>query len=464
MEQMKKLSIQNKIAYSSAGVGDAAAYSFVGTYLMFFLTTVGHVSPALAGTIIALGSIWDVLNSLIMGFWSDKSTGKMGRRRPFLLAGATIVAVTSSLLFFKVGGGPVFQGIYYCVMTLAFWTGFSTFFVPYLALGSEFTSDYTERTKLRSFTYGFNIIGTMIGVVMPSVLIKVLSDKGMGSEGAWLMTGTLVGIISAVSIYVTVVMSKGIDLPIPPAQKTKLSIGHSLAGMVHEYTNLLKLKPLRYLLFASILFLIANTISGADRLYFYTYNLNFSATTVSGILLFTSLIGLFFAPAIMTLTRWLDKRSLLMSIMLGSAILLTIFKLTGVTTFTGALLLTFSYGAGASAYWQLMPAMIYDICEYDELETGSQRAGSIVSLLSVSEALSSAIAIQSLGIILQLAGFDGSLLVQTPLALDWVENALIVIPAVFMVLTVVMVYLYPITKKKFEEIQLELQERKRNQS
>ena len=59
---MNKLSIQNKIAYGSAGIGDAAAYSFVGTYLMFFLTTVAHVKPALAGTIIGLGIAWFIFS------------------------------------------------------------------------------------------------------------------------------------------------------------------------------------------------------------------------------------------------------------------------------------------------------------------------------------------------------------------------------------------------------------------
>ncbi len=456
---MNKLSIQNKIAYGSAGIGDAAAYSFVGTYLMFFLTTVAHVKPALAGTIIGLGSIWDVMNSLIIGFWSDKSTGKMGRRRPFLLVGATLVAISCSFLFFAVDAGPVLTAVYYVIMTLAFWTGFSTFFVPFLALGAEFTGDYTERTKLRSVTYGFNIIGTLIGVALPSILVEFLSDKEFTTESAWLITGTFVGVISAISIYITVGMSKSKDIPRQSAKKEKLSPIKSVTGMFREYSYLLKLKPLRYLLLASTLFLMANTICGADRLYFYTYNLNFSATSVSAILLLTSLMGLFFAPVIMTFTRWLDKRSLLMTMVLGSAILVTLFKFTGVSTFSGALLLTFAYAAGSSAYWQLMPAMIYDICEYDELETGKRREGSIVSLLSVAEALSAAIAMQALGIILQLAGFDGSAKIQTPLALEWVENSIIVIPAAFMVLTVVVVYFYPITKKKFEEIQAALGKR-----
>jgi glycoside/pentoside/hexuronide:cation symporter, GPH family len=454
-----KLSFKDKIAYSSAGIGDGAAYSVVGTFLMFFLTTVGHVSPVLAGTIIALGSIWDVIWSLVIGFWSDNSGSRMGRRRPFLLIGAVMIAVSCSLLFNAIDAGPVFKAIYYGTIILVFWIGFSTFFVPYLALGAEYTDDYTERTKLRSVTYGFNILGTLIGVVLPLTLVDLLSSCGFDTEGSWFMTGAFVGIVSAVSICITVALSKDKDKACRREEEKKRAVIESLADMVKGYAGVLKLKPIRYLLAASIFYLIASTIYGADRLYFYTYNLKFDTASSSAVLLFTSIVGLLFAPVIMALTRWLDKRSLLIACMLVSAVLVAVAKFTGITTIAGMLLFIFVFYIGSSAYWQLMPAMIYDICEYDELETGKRREGSIVSLLSVSEALSQAIAMQLLGIILQLAGFDGSSASQTGAALEWVENSLIVIPAVFMVLTVFMVFLYPITKKKFEEIQVELRKR-----
>ena len=454
-----KLSFKDKIAYSSAGIGDAASYSVVGTFLMFFLTTVGHVSPVLAGSIIAFGSIWDVIWSLVVGFWSDNSGSRMGRRRPFLLAGAVLIAVSCSLLFKTIDAGPVFKAVYYGAMVLVFWTGFSTFFVPYLALGAEFTDDYNERTKLRSVTYGFNIIGTLLGVVLPLILVDLLCGWGFGTEGSWLMTGAFVGIVSATSICTTVALSKNKDIACRREKEEKRAFVRNLADMVKSYAGVLKLKPIRHLLLASIFYLMASTIYGADRLYFYTYNLKFDTASSSLVLLFTSIVGMFFAPVIMALTRWLDKRSLLIVCMLVSAVLVAAAKFTGITTIGGMLVFIFVYYIGSGAYWQLMPAMIYDICEYDELETGNRREGSIVSLLSVSEALSSAVAMQLLGVILQLAGFDGSSATQTASALEWVENSLIVIPAVFMVLTVFMVFLYPITKKKFEEIQSELRKK-----
>lgn len=473
---LMKLSKKEKLAYSSAGIGDAAAYSLVGTYLMFFLTTVAHVDPAPAGTIIAIGSIWDVVCSLISGYVSDHSNSRLGRRKPFLLAGATTIAVSCSLLFNAFDASPAVRAVYYAAMVLIFWTGFSTFFVPYLALGAEITDDYNERTKLRSLTYGFNIFGTFLGVVLPSAIVDVLTSSGFTRAHAWHLTCTLVGIAAAATIYITVFFLKekkgGEDNPLRSVGLENLQEesrenpkrteqenqrnSASLADMLKGYAGVMKLKPIRYLLAASIFYLIANTVYGADRLYYYTFNLNFDAAAITTVLLFTSVIGLFFTPVIMTLTRWFDKRSLLILMMLVSALPTAAARITGITTLGGMLLFTFLFCIGSAAYWQLMPAMIYDICEYDELETGNRREGSIVSLLSVAEAFSQAIAIQLLGIVLQLAGFDGEAATQSAGALGFVELSLTVIPAAFMLLTVVMVYFYPITKKKFEEIQQSL--------
>ena len=111
-------------------------------------------------------------------------------------------------------------------------------------------------------------------------------------------------------------------------------------------------------------------------------------------------------------------------------------------------------------YWQIMPALVYDVCEYDELETGKQRQGAIVSLLSLVEAFSAGLGSQLLGIILQFAGFDGEAAVQSETAMLWVENSMTLIPALFVVLSLIALKKYPITKERFAEIQAELARRK----
>jgi GPH family glycoside/pentoside/hexuronide:cation symporter len=113
-------------------------------------------------------------------------------------------------------------------------------------------------------------------------------------------------------------------------------------------------------------------------------------------------------------------------------------------------------------YWQFMPAIVYDVCEYDELETGKQRQGAIVSLLSLVEAFAAGLGSQLLGIILQFAGFDGEAAVQTDTALLWIENCLTIVPVIFLALAWFSLKKYPITKERFAEIQRQLTERKAN--
>ena len=66
------------------GMGDAVVYSFIGTFLLFFLTTVAHIPPAIAGTIAAIGSVWDVFASSLVGYLSDHSRSHSGHHPQLL--------------------------------------------------------------------------------------------------------------------------------------------------------------------------------------------------------------------------------------------------------------------------------------------------------------------------------------------------------------------------------------------
>lgn len=457
-----KLTNKSKFGYASASFGDAAAYTFIGTFLMFFLTTVVKISPVTAGTITAIGSIWDTLWSPVAGYWSDHCRSKMGKRRPFMMFAAFPIAAATCLLFTSIDASESFRAVYYGVMVIVFWLAFSTFFVPYLALGADFTDDYNERTVLRSYAYGFNLLGLVAGMVLPTVIVDFLCSRDLSIEGAWQITAAFVGACSAISIYITVAVSKGKDLYIEEiddgAKKKKFTV-KSFGGIFMEYLDVLKLKPIQCMIGASIFYLIAYAMYTADRLYFFTYNMGLSAGEISALMIATVIVGVIYIPIVTLMSKKLDKRSVLIIMLLLSAVFVSVAKITGIGTMEGMILFIFVVGIGNGTYWQLMPSMIYDVCEYDELETGNKRKGSIVSLQSLSEALATAMGMELLGIILQLAGFNGEAAVQTPSALDWIESAITVIPAALMVGAAVMIYKYPITKKSFEEICGKLKEK-----
>ena len=163
-------------------------------------------------------------------------------------------------------------------------------------------------------------------------------------------------------------------------------------------------------------------------------------------------------------SRMTDKRTTLLLVFAVGAVSVTIARFTGVEGSLQLHIFIFFVAISTSLYWQLMPSIIYDVCEYDELESGKKRQGTIVSLQGLVEALATGIGVQLLGIILQIGGFDGSAEVQTERALQWVENSVTIVPACFLVLAFCALYRYPITKKRFEEIQRQLEEKKKKEA
>ena len=95
--------------------------------------------------------------------------------------------------------------------------------------------------------------------------------------------------------------------------------------------------------------------------------------------------------------------------------------------------------------------------------SGENRSGAVISLQALSESLSIALSNQMLGIILQVAGFDGSLAVQTATAQHWIANCFAVIPGLFMILAALLIKKYPIDKTAFERVMKALERRNKGE-
>ena len=460
---MEKLTFRSKIGYASAAFGDAAAYALINTFLMFFLTTVAKIPPAAAGAITIAGALWNTLINPIAGYLSDNAATKWGRRRPFMFLMAVPMAAALYMLFTAVDLIPQIRPFYYAAILLIFWTAYTSFFVPFLALGAEYTQDYNERTELRSYASIFNMTGNLAGMVLPSIFVAFLCERGFSQSGAWSVTGGVVGICAMLSIWITVKAAKSKDRPAPEGERYGL-LRFKLRQIFGEYGQVLKLKPVKYLLFTSLFALICNSLFAADLVYYFTYNHGLSAGQISGMFLYRTIVCVLLILIVKKVSRLADKRTTLLLVFAVGAVSVTIARFTGVEGSLQLHIFIFFVAISTSLYWQLMPSIIYDVCEYDELESGKKRQGTIVSLQGLVEALATGIGVQLLGVILQIGGFDGSAEVQTERALQWVENSVTIVPACFLVLAFCALYRYPITKKRFEEIQRQLEEKKKKEA
>ncbi|SHI71240.1 MFS transporter [Algibacter luteus] len=132
---------------------------------MFFLVTAFGMDPFLAGLLGGLPRIFDALTDPIMGFISDNTKSRWGRRRPYIFVGAILSGILFALLFqMSEDNSVMFNFWYFLLMSLLFLVGNTMYATPLVGLGYEMTSDYNERTRLMAFA---NTVGQIAWMLVP---------------------------------------------------------------------------------------------------------------------------------------------------------------------------------------------------------------------------------------------------------------------------------------------------------
>ena len=167
-----------------------------------------------------------------------------------------------------------------------------------------------------------------------------------------------------------------------------------------------------------------------------------------------------FVPFIAGMANRLDKKIVFMCGIGGAGLLLMASRFMGVDSLAGVTAVCLIYSVANTCYWQLMPSMLYDVCAAEELVSGENRSGAVISLQALSESLSIAAGFQALGISLEMAGFSSEAAVQPDMALEWVSNMFTLIPGLFMLLVFLMMTRYPINKKNFSRVMEALEKKK----
>lgn len=447
---MGKTTFKDKLGYGIASMGDAVGYSLTGTFLLFFLTTVAGISPGIAGTITAVGAVWNAVVNPVIGYFADKVTTRFGRRRPLIFVFTIPLMLTMFLLFTNIQMPMTIKPLYYGFLLMLYWTSYTGFVVPYLALGVDYTSDYDDRTVLRLFGSFFNMVGSMFAMVMPTMIVEAIQGFGFTVGQAWSMTGLLLGIITLITNMVTVVAAKHKDVCSEEELAAK-GTAHSF-DIIKEYISVAMLKPMRPLIVASLTALIGYTMIMSDVVYYLTFNIGMTAVQISGVMLAKTIIGAIFIPIVGKLIAMTDRRDTLMGAYILGCIGLCLVRFIAFPDNISLAVYILFISLCTSVYWQVMPGVFYDVCEYDRIKNGRNRSATIVSFQGLVEALAAGIGGQLLGLVLEFAGFAGERVVQTETAQLWIENATTFIPVIFFVITLVALYKYPLDKRAYNEL------------
>ncbi|MCR4668354.1 MAG: MFS transporter, partial [Clostridia bacterium] len=358
-----KLSLKDNLTYGVGSAGDSLVYSLTGSFLMFFLTTVAGVDPGAAGVITAIGAVWNALYNPVMGSFADRFGSRYGKRRPLIFAFSIPLLISVFLLFTNVSFPPFFKTVYYGAMVILFWSSYTGVFLPYLALGADYSEDYDQRTVLRLYASLFNNIGSVTAVACTNLLVSFMEQRGLSTDSAWSVTGGILGLVTFITFFITFATSKEKDPPCEPAGKKPEGAG--LFAAVGDYLSVLKLRPVKHLIVASVASLICYSMLIACAVYFFTFNMGFSPAKTSLLLTCRVLIAFLLLPVSGHLAMKYDKhRALLILSLIGAALTISI-RFTGVGNPVLLGLFVVAMSLCANSYWQLMPAIYYDVCEYD---------------------------------------------------------------------------------------------------
>ncbi len=442
------------IGYGTGALGFAAAANLFFVFFLFFLTTVAGFDPAVSGLIILIAVLWDGVTDPLVGYLSDNSRSRYGKRRPFILMGSIPLCVFTILMFTDISflSGTAKQ-IYFIGINMLFWTFFTAVDIPWATLGSELTDGYNERTKIRTVSSVFLQAGALLTMVAPPFLI-VWGTEQFGNEAAgW----TYMAAISAVGILIAYLVSWNSTRGREPLESLETGTPRKSFRLVSQISVALKNRSMKYLLVTATL--LVGSFSGilpAVLMFLIKYNLGIEDEAELSLYLgIYAVSAIVFTPvAGWVSTRFADslgKAKTLGCFVLVSAVVLLLGKIVGVTPMMTAVMLT-AVGFGGAALWVFIYVLAYDVATVEAYKTGENKDGVVVAVMSFFLKFGMALGMGLGGLLLSIFGFDENASIQTEAALAGIETVFCVVGGLTVLLGAVFCFKFPITQHKYEAI------------
>ncbi len=463
----KKVPFGQKIAF---GVGMFANQMFpaiLGIFMVVLVQDLGFPGW-MWGLIFFAPRIFDSLTDPIMGFISDNTRSKWGRRRPYVFIGGVIMGIAFIIMWQLYAENSLeYNFWYFFLWSLVFYLGLTLFSVPYVAMGYEMSDDFHERTNIMAVAQW---IGQWAWVIAPWFwIIMYDQDWFPSAEGATRQLAIWVGIGCAICAIVPAVFIKSestLDRDYMPLNAS--NIGSSLIEILKGFVEAFKLKPFRKICIAT--FLIYNAFNTVAALTFFVivYKLFNGDASASGVwvVLFGCLgaLGTTFLviPIITKMSKWWGKKNAFIvsqSISIVGYTMLYFLFIPGKPWMYIIALPFFSFGIGS--LFTIMMSMTADILDIDELNTGLRREGIFGAIYWWMVKVGFAIAGGLSGVIIAVVGFNPELAtVDQQGAVDGLHGFFCFFPVVGTILAIIVMWNYSLSEEKAKEVRAEIEKLK----
>lgn len=408
-----------RIGWGIGSLGSATLLNAISLLVLFYLVTVLGMEPALAGLLIFLGKIYDMITDPLMGIVSDRTRSRFGRRRPWLLAGGIVSALSMVMLFTptNLDGGALIA--YIVAALLLYATGYTMFNVPYLAMPAEMTTDPFERSRLMSFRVVFASVGILIGAAAAPALIEWLGGGATGFARMSWVVGAII-LLATLTCFATTGGARYTE-----QTETRESIREQLRTAAQN-------RPFMVLILSKLMQLIGVASTMSALLFLVTVILKRPESSL-GLFGIASTLGTIAAmPAWLSASRRFGKRNTYaLAIVLYLPTVLSWLLSTADEAMAWFVLRGVITGVATGGILLMAQSMLPDSIEQDFRLTGLRREGAFSAVYSFVEKTAFAFGPLVVGSLLSMMGFDREAGAdQTDSALLAIQLAAAVIPAV----------------------------------
>ena len=428
---------------------------------MFYLIYGFKMDPALAGLVAALPKFFDALIDPIMGYISDNTRSRWGRRKPYILIGSILTGIMFMVLWqMSPDNSQTYNFIYFLSLSFVFFLSFTIYSTPFIGLGYEMTPDYNERTRLMA---AGQVLGQFAWMIAPWFWIIIgnpdlffeESTQGVRVLSIW------VGGVSIIIGALPALFCKEMVLP-DKKEESNLSLKNIAANLKELWkavVQTLTCKP--FLKLCSTTFLIFNgfqTIAQFSYFIILYYLFEGSITDAGAWPPWFSTVNaaataFLIIPIVTKISTKVGKKN--------AFIISTLLSIVGYVLkwwcfnpanpwlmFIPLPLISFGIGG----LFTLMMSMTADVCDLDELNNGTRREGMFGAVYWLMVKIGNALAMLVSGVVLKFVGFNQNAEVQTAESLVKLRLADIVIPIFFALLAILIMKNYTISEKKAHEI------------
>ena len=465
---LNKVPLGQKIAFGLGMLANQMFPAALGIFMVVLVQDLGFPGW-MWGVIYFFPRLFDSFTDPIMGYISDNTKSRWGRRRPYVIIGAVILCISFIAMWqlYK-DAGIDYNFVYFMIWSFLFYLGITIFSVPYVAMGYEMSNDFHERTSIMATA---QFIGQWAWVIAPWFWVIMYDPEWF--ESAEVATRTLaiwVGVISAICALIPGIFIKSkstLDEDYSPLNLK--NIGNSLKEIGSGFVSAFKIKPFRKLCIATFLVYNAFMTIASFSFFIIVYHLFEGDAGAAGIwpTLFGCLgaLGTTFLviPIVAKMSKLMGKKKAFLisqGISVLGYLMLWFLFIPGKPYMFIFALPFFSFGIGS--LFLLMMSMTADVIDLDELNTGLRREGTFGAIYWLMVKFGFAIAGGLSGLIMSSVGFDSGVAVQPDGAVYGLRLSFSGIPILGTVIAMIVMRNYSVTEESAGAVRTELD--KRNKS